>query len=102
MFCDGSPIKRNVEDIIHRRCMLISVRSGTKLRGALVKNTNIPYHRNSPMPLTNDGINSKYLPALPATPLSWKGVGDRIASVDFQKVKSTWLMYDKINIFSTV
>ena len=97
VFYGGSPIKCDVEDSEHRRCMLFYVTIGAELRVVLVRNTNVTHHWNNPTPLTDDVIIRKYSHPLPATPSSWKRFDYRVASVDFQKVKATWLMYDKIH-----
>jgi hypothetical protein len=76
--------------------MLISVTIGPEPCVALVRNTNVTHHQNNPTPLTDDVIIYKYSPPLPATPSSWKIFDDKVSSVDLQKVKATWLMYDKI------
>ena len=85
MFCDGFPINRDVEHIIHRWYILISIRIVTELRVVLVKNTTTMHHMNNSMSLIDDILIHEYLPAPLTTPSSWIVFDNRVASVDLQK-----------------
>ena len=54
MFHAGSPCGQDVEDAMHRRCVLLHGRLGEQMEVALVKNPNPRRHRAKPPTLSKD------------------------------------------------
>ena len=61
-FYKGSPCKSDIEDIIHRRCILLHVRVESQTEVAIVKNTSLRHHRHKPQALTQDYGCRQYTP----------------------------------------
>lgn len=95
MFSDDSPHRADVEDICHRRCMLLTVKVGGHIEVAVVKNSNPSHHRHRPMPLTSDYVVSEYTVAFPQQSQDGKSFDNRVATVDFKSVKTIMLMFNK-------
>ena len=93
-FEKDSPIRADVEDIIHRRCILIRVKIGTEEQVVLVKNSNAGHHRSRPTPLPTTVSIEEYYPILPAQEFG-KKLDHRIAVADVTMVKSTQLLYQR-------
>ena len=89
MFNEGSPCKKETEDVIHRRCVLLHLKLGEQMEVFIVKN---PYRHH----------NRKAPSSLPSGYLVWLhdecdegGVTleHRVAKVDFTQVGAILLMY---------
>ena len=93
-FEDNSPIRADIEDIMHRRCILVHVKIGDKMQVILVKNLSKEHRRKSPTPLPAEFSIEEYTPMLPADEKG-KTMKNRVATVDVNLVRSTQLLYNK-------
>ena len=96
MFHDGNPCKEDMEDILHRRCVLLHFKFGEQSEVALVKNIHPLHHRMKPDPLPEENRLQRYLPAPEEEAVKATKLDDRVAEVDFTFVKAILLMVNGI------
>ena len=90
MFHEGSPCRQEMEDIMHRRCVLLYLKVGEQMEVALVKNTNTRHHRAKPHALPKEyQVRLHHNCEEGAATLE-----QRVAKVDFTLVKAILLMYN--------
>ena len=63
IFHDGNPFKEDIEDILHRRCVLFHLKLGDQSEAAMVNNLNLRHHRMKPHPLPKEYRVQRYVPA---------------------------------------
>ena len=81
VFYDGSPYCADMEDVLHRRAVLLQVKDGERSKVGLVVNTSRHHHRRKPMPLPNACYVRLYTGV---DPTNVDGTFDRrVARVDF-------------------
>ena len=66
-FHDGSLCKTDLEDIVHRRCILLHIQVDSHTEVAIVNNTSRCHHRHKPQPLTQDYGCRPYMPVVHET-----------------------------------
>jgi len=90
MFHAGNPCKQDMEDVLHRRCVLFRVQFGDQVEVGLVTNTSERHHRLQPDPLPKGYEIRCYEPVEDRTvedsTTKWL---QRVTSVDFTVVTST-------------
>jgi len=94
-FHDVNPCKEDMEDVLHRRCVLLHIKFGGQSEVAIVKNSDPRHHRYKPDPLPKEYLVEWYLPTLGGARLATK-LDDRVAEVDFKAVKSNVLMVNRV------
>ena len=99
MFHAGNPCKQDMEDLLHRRCVLFHVQCAGQVAIGLVRNTGKRHHRHRPEQLPKGYEIRRYDPGEDAT-TTWL---ERVTSVDFGSVAKTLLMYNnKVHKFDKV
>ena len=96
IFHDGNPFKEDIEDILHRWCVLLHLKLGDQSKVATVKNLNPRHHRMKPGPLPNEYRVRRYVPAPAEEARRAKTLDDRVAQVVFTLVKSILLMVKQV------
>ena len=64
IFHNGSLCKADIEDLIHRRCILLKIEIDNSMGVTLVTNTNDRHHRNFLRPLTYNYALRTHTPTL--------------------------------------
>ena len=96
VYYNGSPCRADMEDVLHRRAILLHVKVGAQSEVALVVNTNPRHHHSKPMSLTHACHIREYAP-MAAYPEEGPNLLDgRVAQVDFNIVHSILLMYNTV------
>ena len=94
VYYNGSPCRADMEDVLHRRAILLHVKVWAQSEVALVVNTNPRHHHSKPMSLTHACHIREYAP-MAAYPEEGPNLLDgRVAQVDFNIVHSILLMYN--------
>ena len=93
-FEEGSPIRADVEDIVHRRFILVRVKIGVEEQVVLVKNSHAGHHRKNPTPLPTSVSIKEDNPILPAQQFG-KKLEHRIAVADVSMVTSMQILYQR-------
>ena len=91
-FNDNSPGKKDIESVVHRRCMLLHVQINGHTQVAIVQNTNDRHNRRRPHALTKTYGRRTYEPSAEQPPYNFD---DRIGKFDFSSVTRINLMYNK-------
>ena len=95
-FHDGNRCKEDMEDILHRRCVLLHLKLGGQSEVAIVKNINPRHHRMKPDSLPKEYRVRQYLPIPEAGPPRITKFADRVTEVEFKLVKSILLMVNRV------
>ena len=95
-FHDGNRCKEDMEDILHRRCVLLHLKLGGQSEVAIVKNINPRHHRMKPDSLPKEYRVRRYLPIPEAGPPRITKFADRVTEVEFKLVKSILLMVNGV------
>ena len=96
IFHDGNPCKADIEDILHRRCVLLHLKLGDQSEVAMVKNLNPRHHRMKPDPLPKEYRVQLYVPSPEEEAGRANTLNDCVTQVDFTLVKSILLMVDQV------
>ena len=92
MFHDGNLCKEDMEDVLHRRSVLLHLTLGEHSEVAIVKNINSRHHRTRPDPLPEEYRVHPYEPNPQEEERQATKLDDRIALVDFKLVQTILLM----------
>ena len=83
-----------VEDLMHRRSILVNVKfAASEMQSVIVKNSNPAHHRSSPQPLPKMLSIHDYRPVMPVPP---RVFDDQVAKVDVTLVASIEVLYNKL------
>ena len=93
-FNESSSGCKEVEDVVHRRCVLLEVTVNGKKQVAMVRNTNPRHVRHNPQQLTNNYEVRRYTPLSANETTTGESASDFAASVDFKTVYSVVFMYN--------
>ena len=88
-FHENSPGKKDIEDVMHRRCILLHVQVNGHTQVAIVRNTNNRHHRLRPQSLTKMYGCRTYAPEAKQATYSFD---DRVGRFDCSSVKRIFLM----------
>ena len=91
VFYEGSPYRANMEEVLHRRAVVIHVKVGDRSKVGLVVNTIRRHHRKKPMPLLNTCRVRLHTGCDPTN--AENTFDSRVARVDFSVICCILLMY---------
>ena len=92
LFLTRTHREKDIEGIVHRRCILLHVEINGHTQVAIVRNTSNRHHRRWPQALTKMYCCRTYEPAAKQAPYNFD---DRIGKFDFSSVRRIDLMYNK-------
>lgn len=94
-FMEGDIVRKGIESIISRRCILIKITIGGQIRVILVKNTNATHDRDAPKALAQNLSGSiQHTPIQP--PSAAVKFEERMTEMDVEKVQTVKFLRNSI------